>query len=97
MRFGDGLVNDLVNKITSNRLIFCLRVKDTRRISLGKHLSTLQRNVLQIHLLQAAQRRIHRSVCKKLYASHIVYDWVARRKYVCEEVEAKAVRECRLE
>ena len=60
-------MNDLVNKITSTRLISCLRAKDTRRISHDKHLLKLLRNVLQIHLLQVAQRRIHRNACKKLY------------------------------
>ena len=46
-----GLANDLANKIIANRLIFCPRAKDTRRINRGKHLLTLLRSVLQIHLL----------------------------------------------
>ena len=92
-----GLANDLANKIISNRLIFCLRVKDIRLISRGKHLSMLLQNVQRIHLLQVEQRRIRRSACKKLYASRIIYDLVKPRKYVFVRVEVLVVRGCRPE
>ena len=74
LRFWYSLANDLVNKITSIRLISCLRVKDTRRKGRDTHLLMHRLNVRRIHLLQAEKRRIRRSVCRRLYANHTIYD-----------------------
>ena len=74
LRFRGGLANDLVNKITSIRLISWLLSKDTHRRGRDTHLLMRHPNVQQIHLLQAEKRRIRRSVCRRLYANHTIYE-----------------------
>lgn len=81
-------MNNLVNKITSIRLISYLLSKDTRRKGRDTHLLTRRPNVRRTHLLRAEKLRIRRNVCKRLYANHIIYDWVKRRRLFYEAIVA---------
>ena len=97
LRFWGGLANDLANKITSIRLVSWLLSKDTRRKGRDTHLLMHRPNVRRTHLLRAEKRRIRRSVCRRLYANHTIYDWVKRRRLFNEVIVALEERGYRLQ
>ena len=76
----------LINFISIHSTFYLL-LKDIHRINHDTRLLKLRQNARRTHLLQERQLRIHRTLYKTWFVSHIIYDLVKRLIHVGEVIE----------